>query len=297
LNTALFHSADGGRSWAAAEHGIKPGFSPQRIVLDPVRPERLFAFAPRVVYRSLDGGESWQEVLPLAGLTVNVLAIDPSGRDRIYVAGFREVFEGDGSLEFPMIQESVDGGESWTDLTPGFETGQPGGLAGVSGSVEGLAIQPDRPDTLFAGVFEQGLFKSRDGGHRWLRLGASGGCQGVEEIVIDPVVTSTQYAFDRSFVQPVARSTDRGAHWQCTSLGQSSQVTAILADPHRPETLYAWGFGGIFVTDDGGASWRSFGAGLPAGWVLSLAADPRVPGRLYAGLPWTGLYTLTRSAP
>jgi photosystem II stability/assembly factor-like uncharacterized protein len=292
INSALFHSVDGGRSWAAAEQGLRPGFPPQRIVLDPVRPERLFAFAPRIVYRSLDGGASWQEVLPLADATVEFLAIDPSGRDRIYAAGFEEVFQEEGTSHFPILLESVDGGETWTDLTPGFETGRPGGL--VVGSVNGLAIQPDRPDTLFAGVTE-GLFKSRDGGHRWVRLGAPADCQGAGGIVIDPLVTSTQYAFDFDFTHPVAKSTDRGAHWQCTALGQTS-VESLLADPHRSGTLYAWGFDGIFVTDDGGATWRPFAAGLPAGQVLSLAADPHVPGRIYAGLPFVGLYTLTRSA-
>jgi hypothetical protein len=163
--------------------------------------------------------------------------------------------------------------------------------------VDGLAIQPDRPDTLFAGGTD-GLFKSRDGGHRWLRLGAPAGCQGISGIVVDPRVTSTLYAFSADFLYPVARSVDRGAHWQCTSLGQHS-LASLLADPHRSGTVYAWGLDGLFVTDDAGATWRPFAAGFPAAnpWVLSLAADPHVPGRLYAGRPWEGLYTLTRSVP
>jgi photosystem II stability/assembly factor-like uncharacterized protein len=292
FNPGLFHSVDGGKSWAAADQGLAPRLAPQRIVLDPVRPERLFAFAPHVVFRSVDGGASWQEVLPLAGLTVNVLAIDPSGRDRIYVAGYEEVAQGDGTLSLPMIRESVDGGESWTDLVSGFETGLAGGLVGA-GELTGLAIQPDRPDTLFAGG-SAGLFRSRDGGHRWIRLGAPGGCQGAGDIVLAPSLPSTQYAFDFDHTHPVARSSDRGAHWQCTSLGQS-QATSLLVDPYQPGTLYTLGFDGIFVTDDGGATWRPFAAGLPAGRVLSMAADPHVPGRLYAGLPRTGLYTVTRS--
>jgi photosystem II stability/assembly factor-like uncharacterized protein len=284
----LFHTVDGGRSWAASGRGFDPHSTAIRVVFDPIRPERLFAITLGTLHRSTDGGASWQVVVGLLDTGVNLLAVDPVSPDTLYASGLHLV---DGKV-MAAVLKSTDGGETWADLSGGFETGTAGGLG--SRPFTGLTIHPDRPATLFASC-SAGLFRSRTAGRRWLRLASGGACSVGGPIVIDPLDTARMFAFGGCDPgHQLIKSTDRGVTWQPTSLALTGR-SVLVADPHRPGTFYTVALGSPFVTDDDGATWRSVGAGLgPAPQVFNLAADPHLPGRLYLSLGSAGLFTLTR---
>jgi len=286
----LFHSVDGGRTWAASGRGFDPSSSATRMVFDPVRPERLFALTSTgILHRSTDGGASWQVLFSPVYTGVNLLVIDPVSPDTLYAAGIRAEDEG------PAVFKSVDGGETWADLSGGFENGTGDRF------FTGLTIHPDRPATLYASC-NAGFYRSRTAGRRWLRL-ASGESEGVNgPIVIDPLDTARMFAFGGADQDhQLIKSTDRGVTWQPTSLRTgSTSLSVLIADSHHLGTFYDVGVVGAadgrpFVSDDDGATWRPLGAGLgPAPQVVTLATDPHLRGRLYLSLRSFGLFTLTR---
>jgi photosystem II stability/assembly factor-like uncharacterized protein len=287
----LYHTVDGGRTWAASGRGFDPTSSATRIVFDPVRPERLFATTSRggFLHRSTDGGASWQALFSPVVLGVNLLVIDPVSPDTLYASGSRAEDGG------PGVFKSVDGGETWADLSGGFEAGT------GDRPFTGLTIHPDRPATLYASC-TAGFYRSRTAGRRWLRL-ASGESEGVGgPIVIDPLDTARMFAFGGTDQDhQLIKSTDRGVTWRPTSLETGPSPFLLVADSHHLGTFYAVvgianiANGSPFVTDDDGATWRPLAAGLgPAPQVVNLATDPHVRGRLYLSLRSSELFTLTR---
>ncbi len=299
VHPGIFRSQDGGRSWVARDAGIvdRPV---ELLAIDPARPERLLAYGTAGSFRTADGGASWQPIAALTqqGLTLTALAIDPSDPDRIYAAGSRRELIGDSAVDVPVVWRSLDGGASWTELDGGFDLGREG-LA-REGQVHGLLVHPARTQTVYAGA-TTGFFRSRDGGDRWVRLGAGLLASCIDgAIALNPFTAGTLYALACDPTRLVYKSTDFGAHWAPTPLvhdGSVTDVEALRADPHRRGSVYAGGSKGLFATENRGASWRRFEAGLPpaARWVRSLAADPHAPGRLYAGLQGGGLFTILRS--
>ena len=295
----LLVSVNEGKSWNRRDP--KTGFDRvqlAQVVLDPRREGRVWALGLREVYRSLDGGASWEKVDFVR--FASELAIDPERPDRLYVAGSRRVLVGDGAIDIPVLWRSADGGDSWAQVEQ-FDVPQP---SEQGRGLFGLAVHPARTDTVFA-LGTTGVFRSRNAGLRWIRLsGVPSGCVGPAAViggalVVDPFRVRTLYLTHCDPSNPVLKSTDGGVSWRPTSLRMASAVTfvwTLVADPHHPGTLYAGGDEGVFVSDDRGTTWQPLSDGLPPDRrVYTLTVDPHVPDRIYAGSATGGLFGLTRS--
>jgi hypothetical protein len=259
------------------------------LAIDPQTPSTLYAARySGGLDKSTDGGASWNPT----GLTngrVWCLAIDPQTPNTLYAATSDYLFK------------STDGGTTWN------ATGPPGIV-----NISSLAIDPISPATLYAGS-DWGVHKSADGGATWSATGLS-----VDEIfvpgipvtalAIDPVNPSTIYASTRVIGPPgegywwvfweggVFKSTDAGANWGATIVGQGSGYPydgyGLVIDPQTPTTLYSagmwfdWPFDwtptarGVSKTTDGGEGWGDTGLTDDVPW--SLAIDPQTPTTLYA---------------
>jgi hypothetical protein len=154
---------------------------------------------------------------------------------------------------------------------------------GIRG-VTALALDPQAPSTIYAGTFDRGLFKSRDGGTSWNATGLTNGP--VEALAVDALAPATIYAAVSD--AGVFKSTDGGATWSSTGLASGS-VRFLVIDPITPTTLYAAiPDVGVFRSTDGGATWNT---SLSLEWypypsIQGLVIDAHTPSTLYAAVAY-----------
>lgn len=311
----LYRSRDAGRHWEPLSLSASPSDYVRSFVLGPGRRTVLYAvsqccFPRNKLFRSLDGGDSWVSILD-AGGSIAAVAPDPTDPRTLYVG-----LGGSGGL-----LKTVDGGASWSDVTP---------LAGNAGGTLLLAVVPARPPVVLV-LAQFGFFRSTDGGaswdpavypDQWVAL----------SLVADPFVPGRVYTADSAggvarsddagqswvtsvrglageLMGPIAvgaggtvygattlgvfRSRNRGRRWsQALERGRTSARTVMLKfRPGDPGEVFATlddDRPGLWRSGDGGQSWESFAAALgpEAGWsVPDLAFDPADPAHIYAAEP------------
>ncbi len=175
----MWKSTDAGKTWTHI--GLEDSRHIARMRIHPKNPDLVYAavlghlFGPsqeRGVYRSKDGGKTWERVLFVNENAGAVdLAMDPTN-PRILYAGTWRVRRTPYSLESggagSGLWKSTDGGDSWTELTrnPGLPKGTVGGIG-----IIGVAVSPSNPENVYAIVEAEdgGVFRSRDGGKTWTK--------------------------------------------------------------------------------------------------------------------------------
>ncbi len=206
------------------------------LALDPGNPEVLYAAAQWVgLFRSGDGAAHWEGVAPDRGLTS--IAVVPGG----------ETLYGIGSLGgAAALLVSEDRGESWTSLS-----------SGLPGAVQTLAPDPGRPDTLYAGTAEGGLFHSTDKGASWQRIDAGLPDSPIRRIVVDPHAAQELWVGVEG--RGLFQSRDGGAIWERRDRGVAMlAVHDVLIHPADSRVLYVSEGDPLRIlkSTDGGASWN-----------------------------------------
>jgi photosystem II stability/assembly factor-like uncharacterized protein len=200
------------------------------------------------------GINQWTSNGPSGGYIL-ALAIDPSNTAIIYAVSYDV-----------GAYKSTDGGGSWSPLS--FDL--------LGDRVNTLAIDPENPTTLYAGI-SGGVFKSTDGGGSWVDTGIN---HDINALAIDPVNPSIIYAGTQ--YDGVYRSTNGGEDWREINSGLTADEVRVLAiDPANPATIYAGtGDGGVFKSFNSGDNWVN--VGLTSSTVWDLAIDPANPATIYA---------------
>lgn len=203
------------------------------------------------VYRSSDGGRSWellQPGLPHRGFSIEALAVDVRDSRRLYLAGWF-VRGGDGG----GMYVSEDGGHSWV-LRPGMR----------GRMVRALVQLPSRPEIILAGALD-GVYESRDGGHSWRRISPNHPeFKNVESLAVDP--DNPQVIYAGTWHLPW-KTTDGGKTWSlighsAVGMADDSDIFSILVDHRNPNLVYMGTCTGIYRSDNGGQSWRKI-QGIP----------------------------------
>lgn len=164
--------------------------------------------------------------------------------------------------------------------TPGWSTNGPEG-----GTITALESDPQAPTTLYAATWNTGIFKSTDGGERWINVGLLD--TGVDALALDPQIPDIIYA--GTYNGGIFKSTTGGGSWSAVNTGlTTTSVLSLAIDPHDSATLYAGTINGIFKSTDGGNAWNPVKTWIRSASVLALAIDPRVAGTVYAGRSDTG---------
>jgi photosystem II stability/assembly factor-like uncharacterized protein len=192
------------------------------------------------------------------------MVIDPTNPSIVYVSAGGQLFE------------TVNGGVAWTARG-----------SCISGSIFALAIDPQSPMTLYAGIVGGvgGVCKSPDGGTTWIPMnaglpGASPG-NAFQTVAVDPQNPSTLYA--GSGDGRVFKSVNGASSWTPSVVGGTG-VVALAVDPQTTATVYAGTTtGGVFKSTDGGTSWTPMNTGLGSSFIFDLAVDPQTSSTVYAG--------------
>jgi photosystem II stability/assembly factor-like uncharacterized protein len=276
VGNGIYKSTDAGKTWTHLD--LRDGRQIPALLVDPRDPNRLFAavlghpYGPndeRGIFRSTDGGNTWQKVLSKDENTGGSdVEIDPSNPDVLY-ASLWEVREGpwEDNNQFQGtgggLFKSTDGGSTWRPLTRGL----PANLTQIN-----VAIAASEPNRLYATVATTergeygsaaglGLYRSDDAGENWrvattdarpaMRIG--GGDLSVPKV--DPKNPDVVYSVSIVTV----RSADGGKTW--TSLRGSpggDDYQNLWINPNDPKIILVVSDQGAIVTVNGGQSWSSW---------------------------------------
>ncbi|MFL6197875.1 MAG: WD40/YVTN/BNR-like repeat-containing protein [Thermoanaerobaculia bacterium] len=287
----VYRSGDGGRTW---EHrGLADSRHIGKLLVDPRNPDVVLAaalghyFAPggeRGIYRTADGGATWERVLFVDDRTGAVdLAADPAAPDVVF-ASFWQVRGYPWQSYFTPnigpgsgIWKSTDGGKTWARLENGLPEGPLGRI--------GLAVAPgSRGARVYATIDAgpaPGLYRSDDAGANWQLVNPDGNLAAAyfATLAVDPKDADTVYIMGQS----IRRSRDGGKTVELFRGAPGGDDYHFLwIDPEHPERMITGADQGAVVTVNGGRSWSSW-YNQPTGQFYHLATDDRFPYRIYSG--------------
>jgi len=288
----IWRSGDGGESWESSNRGLRAQGA-YSVAVAPTEPSTVVAIVGGSIFRSTDLGASWIRAHSfLDGLQpYAILAVDPRRPERIYG------FDSDGLSSFPV--RTANGGFDWIRRRFPYSCDNQGSICDVTLTV--LALDPhDTSSILVAGSYffhfvGQGRFllRSEDGLKTWTALASP---PELSALVVDPERRDTYYALACG---GFFRSRDAGATWQKAGRGLPERLcqtgvprpAALALDPRDSQRIYVGTVDrGVFVSSDGGATFRAMNRGLGTAQIATLLIDPDDPARLYAGVPSKGVF-------
>ncbi|MDX1476871.1 MAG: glycosyl hydrolase [Saprospiraceae bacterium] len=277
----LYKSEDGGASWKNV--GLKESEHIGNIIVHPHNSDIVYVAAigplwsaggDRGVYKTIDGGETWEAVLTIDEHTgVNEVHMDPRNPDVLYAAAFqraRHVYTYLGGGPGSGIYKSTDGGASWNKAMKG--------LPGVDLGRIGMAISPANPEVIYAIVEaaqgKSGFYRSTNRGASWEKRGGfvtSGNYY--QEIIADPVDPDKVYAMDTW----MKVSDDGGKSFR--NVGEDTKHVdnhCMWIDPEDTDHWLVGCDGGIYETWDAAQTWH-FKPNLPIIQFYKVAVDNSEP--------------------
>jgi len=283
-----WRSTDAGRTWRRI--GLEDTRHITRIRIHPRDPDRAWAaalghlFGPnkeRGVFRTSDGGTTWEQVLFVDPNTGCVdLALDPTN-PRVLYASFWRVRRTPYSLESggegSSIWKTTDGGDTWEEI--GRNPGLPRGTTGISG----ISVSASNPQNVYAIVeaADGGVFRSRDGGATWRATNSERELRQrawyYSRIQADPADEQVVYVLNVGF----HRSSDGGETFERVGTPHGDNHD-LWIDPADPRRMIESNDGGANVTFDGGATW-SPQDNQPTAQMYRVSIDSAFPYRLLGG--------------
>jgi photosystem II stability/assembly factor-like uncharacterized protein len=312
----LFKTEDGGDAWRLVGprsewFRVNTLTSVTTLTFEPRNPRVIYAGFTRGVYRSRDGGATWQPA-GLRRVYLTALAVDPKHPQTIYAGSYEEeepdivtghIFKTtDGGASWRRTKgvrdvidaiaidphntdvvyaeaggkflKTADGGRTWRSLGPGLTGGRPA-----------VALDPRNPETIYLGG--DGVAKSVDGGRSWRRMNAGLTTARVPALAVAPGARGPAYAavLGRGVFKRV------GGTWRRANIPLPSDccvedvVATVAVDPRNAANVYARTNGAVVRSANGGATWSESRLPAPFGDgndVSALAVDPKNPRTVYA---------------
>jgi len=307
----VYKSTDAGNTWT--HMGLERTRHIGRIVIHPRDPDIVYVAAvgdlwgpnpERGVYKTSDGGQSWNLVLYIDDRTGAIdLALDPGDANTLFAAMYQRQRTGwgfNGGGPGSGLYRTVDGGESWTELTDGLPEGDKGRIgidvfrqngSVVYALVEADARRPGRGGGGGRGGGESrgGIFRSVDRGTSWEKMSDTNPRpMYYSQVRIDPSNADRIYVLGSSLMI----SDDGGRTFRSDGAEQIHvDHHALWIDPNDPDHLIIGSDGGVSASWDGAAYWRMFD-NIALGQFYTVSFDMRDPYYVCGGLqdnnPWCG---------
>jgi len=256
-----YKSTDGGKTWAHI--GLAETQVIAKIRIHPTNPDLVYVAAfghhaapnpERGVYRSKDGGKSWEKVLFRDNKTgANELIIDPNNPQVIYAAlwqAYRNAFEMSSGGPGSGLFKSTDGGDHWTEFSRA-----PGLPKETLGKI-GLSVSAADSNRVYAQIEadDGGFFMSDDAGATWKKVSERRDLRQrafyYTRVYADPKVKDTVWVLNVN----IYKSTDAGKTWKSVSVPHGDNHDMWLADSNR---MIEANDGGGTISVNGGETWTA----------------------------------------
>ena len=298
IGSGVYKSTDAGATW---QHlGLNDGQQIGAIVVDPHDPNRILVavlghpYGPnpeRGVFRSTDGGKTWDKVLYKDENTGAIQVIlDPSHPQTVYAdlwVARRPPWTTGGSMEGPGsgLYKSKDGGSTWRPLTEGL----PSPVDGL-GRI-GIGIAPSDPARIYALVDSPklgGLYRSDNAGASWRRINTEQRIWGRGDdfagVTVDPRDENKVYVANTS----TYRSTDAGENFTAIKGAPGGDdYHTIWINPDNPDIILLGCDQGATISVNGGRTWSSW-YNQPTAQFYHVITDNRFPYWVYGGQQESG---------
>lgn len=297
VGNGMYKSVNGGKTWTHL--GLADGQQIGGLDIDPKDENRLFvavlghpygANKERGVYRTRDGGKTWENVLYIDENTGAIqVTIDPVNPQVVYAdmwAGRLGPWE-NGMWNGPEsgLFKSTDGGNTWKKLTKGLPTPREG-LGRI-----GFAIAPSDPSRLYATVdagANGGIYRSDDAGETWRKLQSDvrywGRGSDFAEIKVDPANKDIVYSAN----VVTWRSQDGGLSWSAfRGAPGGDDYHRIWINPLNPRIMLIASDQGAIITVNGGETFSSW-YNQPTAQFYHVSTDNAFPYNVYGGQQESG---------
>ena len=324
----VFMSGDGGATWQQAKNLDVNRVSPYAFLQDRVNPNTLYLGTNIGMFRSIDRGLNWTQMLPpkpkpvkkpvvrkkttttkntkatvkaavAKVVTPPVVPAVPPGPELIPALGEKiKVLAHTSDGKNGLLAGTDKGIYRTYDLDKGWEKVSFG--TGLDESVFVINTSSLQPETIWVGTAISGVIVSRDNGATWQKVPGVPESVPVSSITIDPKNQDNMYV---GTTQTLYLSRDGGKNWVRRGgnlpLGN---YTSILINPSNSKELFASSAlendGGIFYSDDSGSNWKRIDSKdlkLPSRRIWSMIFDPNNSNRIFAGTHSSGVYKIERT--
>ncbi len=287
----VYKSTDGGKTWR--HMGLRDTQSIGRIVIHPRNPDIAYVAAlghlwganeERGVFRTTDGGESWEKMLYIDEDTGVVdLTMDSVNPQILYAASYqrrRTPWGFNGGGPGGGLHKTTNGGKTWTRLTRGLPKGDKGRI--------GVDLYRKDPRILYALVEAQegGLFRSEDRGESWERVNKlNPRPMYYSKLRVDPNDAKRLYVLGAPFYvsDDGGKTFQRNTDMTPVTISEFTEITIRLwVDPANSRHLILGGDGGLYFSWDAGKTWDKIN-NIPIAQFYAIGVDMQEPYFIYAG--------------